>query len=109
MTPMGSTEPSALVSHPPASHQQRQRERQAPPDRQRNVHGYAQDDEQHPEDFAFHQDNLTTDEQQGIAVIATESRVIAEIENTFIGECKSVLSMNSVEIFFRSRAMTAIP
>src|SRR5262249_26138297 len=55
-------EPSALVRHPPASRQQRQRERQAPPDRQRKVHGHAQDYEQHPEDFAFHQENLTTDE-----------------------------------------------
>jgi hypothetical protein len=46
--------PSAFVRHPPAGDKQRQREPQAPPERQSEVHDQAQHHEEQPEDFALH-------------------------------------------------------
>lgn len=47
--------PSAAINHPPAKHQQWQGEREVPPERQKDAHQHAQDGEQKPEDFLFHE------------------------------------------------------
>src|ERR1041385_2300461 len=50
-----SIKPSTAINHPPAKHQQRQCERQVPPERwQQDAHYNAQHGEQKPEDFLFH-------------------------------------------------------
>jgi hypothetical protein len=54
--------PSTLVRYPPAKHEKRQGQSQTPPDGQSNVHDRAKNEEEQPEDFLFHQKNLTTDE-----------------------------------------------
>ena len=46
--------PSAAINHPPAEDQQRQCEREVPPERQKDAHQHAQHGEQQPEDFLFH-------------------------------------------------------
>jgi hypothetical protein len=54
-TPWRSTKPSATVYHPPAKDEQRQGERQVPPERwQEETHEHTQNGEQQPEDFLFH-------------------------------------------------------
>src|ERR1044071_505132 len=50
--------PSAAINHPPAEDQQRQGERQVPPERQKDAHQHAQDGEEEPEDFLFHEKTL---------------------------------------------------
>ena len=51
--------PPTAVRNPPAKHKQRQSERETPPERQGNVHGQAEDDEEHPEDLFFHKTEKT--------------------------------------------------
>jgi hypothetical protein len=49
-----SLKPSTLVRYPPAKYEQRQGERQTPPDGQSDIQDQAEDDEEQPEDLLFH-------------------------------------------------------
>jgi hypothetical protein len=52
-----STKPSSAIHHPPAKYEQRQGERQVPPQWKKDAHHNAKDGEQKPEDFLFHETN----------------------------------------------------